>query len=499
MEYLKKFALTTALAALLCLAACSETKEDLSTGPESASTASEPVSTVSEDASAESGDEIRELVESMLEKGLIAYHVYMGDFRTISPSEHAPFYPMDRGADYAYEEQSAAAEMIYSVEDVRAVFYDTFTQAAADKILAHLFTDDYDKYMDIEGELHINERVSMAPGLGGEWNVSTLTVKERREDRLVVEMNAKTLGDWKRKELTLVFEDGVWKLTEDYSIGRYFGSYIEAENAAPVLPGAEDMEATGSPDFLVRAYELGYTDEMITRIKFSKLTEAMMLDPESNPHDELNEEYTSDGKYKLSAYWCSLPGERPLFSCMYVKDTESGKISVLPELGNVFSSYGLLGDRRMYASILHTGGTDTRSGVRIYSLDDVRTPVGVWYPDGDVPLTGGELLMSNAIFFPERECLIIFWAVLPDGLDRFDQEALAAVETCKATVIDYNGNIINEFDTGMALKRDRNGVLLPGKGVKSPLSEAGKLVFEFDGKEYTLDLDTGEILKREWT
>ena len=207
---------------------------------------------------------------------------------------------------------------------------------------------------------------------------------------------------------------------------------------------------------------------------------------------DFSKESTEDGKYNLWNCYYAAAEDVWGQSIVYSENTETGKISLLPEIHNDYSYAGILDNESVFVFYPYIGGACEESSVRFYKFSDTSEPYAVWEPlDGEFEHDFISFYALCKVY--GKNMLCAFWAKVPGGANEMDPPE-AKECTYTLSFIDGNGKTAAEYDTGIAVTTSRYGGFEHGR--LSSVSENKIQIEIFDGREiifYIFDLSTGKI------
>ncbi len=207
---------------------------------------------------------------------------------------------------------------------------------------------------------------------------------------------------------------------------------------------------------------------------------------------DFSKETTEDGKYNLWYCYYALSEDSRGQAIIYLEDTETGKISSLPELHNDYSSAGILNNESAFVFYPYVGGACEESSVRFYKLSEPSEPYAVWEPlDGEFERDYISFYALCKVF--EKDMLCAFWAKVPGGANDHDPPDFEGC-TYTLSLIDANGKTVVEYDTKIEVELSRYGGFEHGSLFS--VSENKIHIKIFNGTEnvfYLFDISTGEI------
>ena len=255
----------------------------------------------------------------------------------------------------------------------------------------------------------------------------------------------------------------------------------EAQSSIASLPesiGTQPAAGDDETDFMEKAYALGYTDEQLEYLKSLDVPEDTILNLSVAETDGPS---TSDDRYVLGGYDLGLAG-----SCVFLYDRETGKATVLPDWQNGYSRVDFLDDEAFYTS-------DYKAGVRLYHVKNPREPYAVWNLTDSATEEKKEKLLFEAYRIDEAKLLLAFWCEYDASRPSADLIA-EGTETYKITLINYDGDIIKEFDTGVAFKQSKSGIAGPSFD-KPNLGRTvpGIVYFDIGEESFQCDYQSGTV------
>lgn len=266
--------------------------------------------------------------------------------------------------------------------------------------------------------------------------------------------------------------DGSWIFVDDANQATYPGAWPEVE-----------------ADFYTKAYAMGYTDQQLARIEtalYASANTALNLTEKAgrgNPH------ISSGNRYELDSYLLDAGGEG-MTACMYLRDNQTGEITVLPDWQNGYSSFGFLDENTFYAAIAQVGGAEYEAGVRFYRVQTPQQPFTRWDLTDNSIESELEKRLLSAYYSVDNERLIVFWCEIPAAWGGWVEED---TQTYQATVFDKEGNILLNTDTGVKLQQGNIGIMRPDcdEPNQSHPQEGGVICFAIQDETYLLDLTSG--------
>lgn len=221
----------------------------------------------------------------------------------------------------------------------------------------------------------------------------------------------------------------------------------EADNE---LPDSSDDEASYSEEFIQKAYAMGYTDDQLEMLKSGGISEELILNPESV---SIHGAQTSDGHYILCSYEIDF-----LRSCMYLLDAQTGKINILPEWQNGYSTFDFIDDKIFYAAIPQVGGASYEAGIRLYSVDQPNQPYAAWNLTDSNDDSDLQKILLDTYHCKDGKMILASWCEIPVEWGGWVKDD---TETYRITLIDYQANVVKSVDTGIKLSQSKTGVAYP--------------------------------------
>ncbi len=282
-----------------------------------------------------------------------------------------------------------------------------------------------------------------------------------------------------------VSADGALVFTQSMEGGEWI--FVDDVNQA-VYPGAwPNMEG-----FDVKVKALGYTDaqlDLLAESDWAGANTALNLSKQANGFD-FKQTY---GRYELDGYLCAAGGEA-MTAIKYVRDSVTGRVTILPDMDNGYSDFGFIDDTTFYAAIAQVGGADYEAGVRFYNAEAPAAPYARWNLTDSNVQSDMEKVLLNAYYDKESGLLAAFWCEIPESWGGWVE---GDTQTYQVTVLDRNGKAINSFDTGVKLVQGHLNILHPDFEQPDwyPYPVTGVMYFGLGDDGYSVNLETGEIVE----
>lgn len=263
--------------------------------------------------------------------------------------------------------------------------------------------------------------------------------------------------------------DGSWIFVDDANQAIYPGDWPEVET-----------------DFYTKAYAMGYTDQQLARIEtalYASANTVLNLTEKGNLHT------SSGNRYELDSYLLDAGGEG-MTACMYLRDNQTGEVTVLPDWQNGYSSFGFLDENTFYAAIAQVGGAEYEAGVRFYRVQTPQQPFTRWDLTDNSIESESEKRLLSAYYSADNERLIVFWCEIPAAWGGWVEED---TQTYQTAIFDKEGNILLNTDTDVKLQQGNIGIVRPDCNElnQSHPQEGGVIYFAIQDETYLLDLTSG--------
>lgn len=269
--------------AVLLLAGCSG-GEKLSSGGKSdsgkqSSAVESHKESLSSSSSGSTGENPQEIVSGLILRGVNVGYLFSGGFQVKEGDASHTTQLIDTQTQYS-PQLLELAQQLKTVEDLKNYVYDTFDRETADTILSFCFNNRYQLYEDGEGGLAMNTGIGPTSLMMAAWLPDTMTIVTEEPDKLVAEMeieqfNSLPEAGTERRQLTVVAQEGGWRLTKDYIIDRELKQQAAPGEQSPAIEngqinyqevlrlyGAEDAkQEDGSTAIMPTATSLYYYSE----------------------------------------------------------------------------------------------------------------------------------------------------------------------------------------------------------------------------------------------
>jgi hypothetical protein len=257
-------------------------------------------------------------------------------------------------------------------------------------------------------------------------------------------------------------------------------------SSAPVSSSSSSETAPLADDemsFLEKAYSLGYTDKQLELLEAYGIPEDRIV----NLSDVLlDENSTPDGRYVLGWYEADF-----VRRCWVLFDTETNKTTVLPEWENGYSQFEFIDDESFYAFV---DGANYESGVKFYKAENPSAPYASWNPadSGAANEKNKNLLYIYKI--DSEKMILAFWCETPKELDG---RVETGTDTYKITLINYDGDIVKEMDTGILLGQSKTGIAGPefARANAGRTPTPGIVYFDIGEISYECNYQSGTVSK----